>query len=176
MLPLLVADRALAPLRGGLLRLTDFLFRVTHFHDLRAAPYITDEELKSVLSQEHESGIEEDGRQMICRILEFRDVQLREILVPRPDIIAVPEDATIEQALAITANTNTRACRCFATTSTRLPGSCSPRSCCPVIPEANWAGCPRTGPAAPLRARDDERAELHQERPAPAIPFGCCSG
>jgi CBS domain containing-hemolysin-like protein len=99
--PLVAVDYLFAPFRKALLWLTEFLFRVTRFHELHAAPYITDEELKSVLAQEPEGEIQEDGRQMIRRILEFRDVQLREILVPRPDIIALPEDATVEEALAL---------------------------------------------------------------------------
>ncbi|MCX5771808.1 MAG: hemolysin family protein, partial [Candidatus Hydrogenedentes bacterium] len=100
--PLLAADWLLAPLRKGLLRLTDVLFRVTHFHELRAAPYITDDELKSMLGNgEAKGSTEEEGREMIRRILEFHDVQLREIVVPRLDIVAVPEDATVEEALAL---------------------------------------------------------------------------
>jgi len=98
--PVLVVDRLLAPVRDGLLRFTDMLFRATHFHDLRAAPFITDEEFKSVLTHGEAQGvIEEDERQMIQGILEFRDALLREILVPRPDVIALAEDATVRDAL-----------------------------------------------------------------------------
>ena len=101
-IPLLAVDRALTPLRDGFLRLTDFIFRVTHFHELHAAPFITDVELKSILAHEQTTtAVQEEGRQMIRRILEFHDVQLREILVPRPDIVALPEDATVAEALTI---------------------------------------------------------------------------
>jgi len=101
-LPLLAFGRALAPLRDGLLRITDFLFRITRFHELHAAPFVTDEELKSVLANGQSEGIiEEEGREMIRRILDFHDAQLREILVPRPDVVAVPEDATVGETLAL---------------------------------------------------------------------------
>jgi len=100
--PLLAADWLLAPLRKGLLRLTDLLFRVTRFHELRAAPYITDVELKSMLSNgEAKGAVEEEGREMIRRILEFHDVHLWEIVVPRPDIVAAPEDATVAEGLKL---------------------------------------------------------------------------
>ena len=100
--PLMAADWLLAPLRKGLLRLTDFLFRVTRFHELRAAPYITDVELKSMLTNGEAKGtVEEEGRKMIRRILDFHDVHLREIVVPRLDIVALPEDATVEEGLAL---------------------------------------------------------------------------
>jgi len=101
-IPLMAADKLLAPLRNGLLRLTDTLFRVTRFHELRAAPYITDMELKSMLSNgEARGAIEQEGREMIRRILEFHDIHLREIIVPRPDIVAVPEDATVAEGLEL---------------------------------------------------------------------------
>ena len=38
---------------------------------------------------------------MIQGILEFSDAVLREILVPRPDVAALPEDATVREALAL---------------------------------------------------------------------------
>ncbi|HNR36084.1 MAG TPA: hemolysin family protein [Candidatus Hydrogenedentes bacterium] len=99
--PLLAADRLLAPLCATLLRVTDFLFQITHFSAFHAAPYITDEELKTILSDEQTpSAIKEEGRQMIRRILEFHDVSLREILIPRPDVIALSEDATVAEAHA----------------------------------------------------------------------------
>lgn len=100
--PLLATDRILAPLRDGLLGITNILFKVTRFHELRAAPFITDEEFKSALTDGEAQGvIEEDERQMIQGILEFSDARLREILVPRPDTIALPEDSTVGQAHAV---------------------------------------------------------------------------
>lgn len=100
--PLLLIDRLLAPLRNGMLWITDQLFRVTRFHELHAAPYITDDELASMLARTgHDDKVEDEGRQIIRRILEFHDVQLREILVPRPDVIALPEDATVAEAIQV---------------------------------------------------------------------------
>ena len=100
--PLQAVGRIIGPVRDGLLWFTDRLFRVTRFHELHAAPFITDVELKSVLSNgEPEDEVEEDGRQMIRNILEFHDAQLREIVIPRPDVVAVPEDATVGEALAL---------------------------------------------------------------------------
>lgn len=100
--PLSMADRVLAPFRDGLMKVANLLFRITRFHELRAAPFITDEELKSLLTDGEAQGvIEEDERQMIQGILEFADALVREILVPRPDIVAIPEEATVADALAL---------------------------------------------------------------------------
>jgi putative hemolysin len=101
-IPLRFFDKTLAPIRDGFLKLTDGLFKLTRFHELRAAPFITDDEFKSVLTDGEAQGvIEEDERQMIQGILEFSDATLREILVPRPDVIALPEDASVADALAV---------------------------------------------------------------------------
>jgi magnesium and cobalt exporter, CNNM family len=101
-LPLTVMDRLLGPVRDGLLWVTDSLFRITRFHTIRAAPFITEHEFKTLLSHgEAEGVIEEDERQMIEGILEFSDARLSEILVPRPDVIAIPDDATVRDALDV---------------------------------------------------------------------------
>lgn len=100
--PLMAVNAVLAPLRDLLLRVTDGIFHVFHFSQFHAAPFITDEELRAVLSQgESEGVIEEEERQMIQGILEFTDAMLREILVPRPDIVAIPEGATVREALDV---------------------------------------------------------------------------
>ncbi|HOZ47108.1 MAG TPA: hemolysin family protein [Candidatus Hydrogenedentes bacterium] len=101
-IPLRMVSRLLGPVCGALLAITRLLFRVSRLQELRAAPYVTDEEIKAVLSNgSSRDPVEEKGREMIRRILEFRDVMLREILVPRPDVIALPEDATVEEARAL---------------------------------------------------------------------------
>lgn len=99
-IPMTLADRLFAPIRTGLMWLTNVLFRVTRFDTLRAAPFITDEEFITVLYDGEKQGvIEVEERQMIEGILEFRDAVLREILVPRPDVVALEETATVRDAL-----------------------------------------------------------------------------
>ncbi|HPJ99883.1 MAG TPA: CNNM domain-containing protein, partial [Candidatus Hydrogenedentes bacterium] len=99
-LPLSLADRILAPLRNGLLRLTDLIFRATRFNEIHAAPFITDEELKAALSTgESHGAIEKGERQMIQGILEFTDTRLREVLTPRPDVVSLSFSATVQEAL-----------------------------------------------------------------------------
>lgn len=100
-IPLLGAERVLAPLRVAVMRLTDFIFHSIGFHERHAAPFITDDELKSVISETEVAGvIEEEEREMIRGILDFSNVTLREILVPRLDVVAIPQEATVAEALA----------------------------------------------------------------------------
>jgi CBS domain containing-hemolysin-like protein len=98
--PLRLADRVLAPVRNGLIWFTDRLFKVTRFHEVRAAPFITDEEFKAALTTGESHGVIERGeRQMIQGILEFTDTKLREVLTPRPDVVALLSTASVGEAL-----------------------------------------------------------------------------
>jgi len=98
--PIFLVDRILAPVRDGIILLTGFLFRVTRFSRVRVAPFMTDEEFKSLLSEGEAVGvIEEDERRMIQGILDFGQVMVRDILIPRPDVIALTDDATVGEAL-----------------------------------------------------------------------------
>jgi putative hemolysin len=101
-LPMMAAERVFHPVAQGVLWLTNAIFHATRFHEIHAAPFITDEEFKAVLFEGEAQGvIDEDERQMIQGILEFRDVLLREILIPRPDVVALPETATVADALQL---------------------------------------------------------------------------
>lgn len=101
--PLQAADALLTPIRWAVLHITDFLFRVTRLNGIQAAPFITDEEFKSVLAdtEAHGGVIEAEEGQMIQGILEMGDALVREILVPRPDVVALPYNATVRQAVEV---------------------------------------------------------------------------
>jgi putative hemolysin len=64
---------------------------------------IDEEELRAVLGPEYHNGeqIEEGERAMIDAILELEDRTARDIMVPRLDIIAVPEDAALADVVTI---------------------------------------------------------------------------
>ena len=101
-LPLFCIDIIMSPLRGSVMALVGFLFKITRLSQVPPAPFLTDDEFFTLLSDGEASGvIEEDERQMIQGILEFSDVTVREILVPRPDIVALKESATAGEALEI---------------------------------------------------------------------------
>lgn len=101
-IPLKGIDAVLGPVCRGLILFTNFVFRVTRFDDIKAAPFITDEEFKNLLTNSEAQGVlEQDEGQMIQGILEFSDALLREILVPRPDVVAIGEEATVAEALEL---------------------------------------------------------------------------
>lgn len=61
---------------------------------------VTEEELKLLVNVGEEEGvIEAEEREMIEGIFEFSDTLVREVMVPRIDIVAVREDASVDMAL-----------------------------------------------------------------------------
>ena len=86
----------------------DAVTRVFLFLDRRprtTIPYepIDEEELQAVLGPEYTNGeqIEEAERAMIDAILNLEDSTARDIMVPRLDIVAVPEEASLAEIVAI---------------------------------------------------------------------------
>lgn len=91
-----------SPIRKLLLSSIGFTFRITRFSSIPPSPWVTDDELKLLVQEEGISDvIAEDERKMIRGILEFRDEPVKRILVPRTEIIAIPDEATVEEAWEI---------------------------------------------------------------------------
>jgi putative hemolysin len=66
------------------------------------APYLTEEELMTVLSVSEEQGvIEEEERQMIHGIIEIGDKTVREVMVPRTDITAIERSTPLKEIVKI---------------------------------------------------------------------------
>ena len=66
------------------------------------SPYLTEEELMTLLHVSEEQGvIEEEEREMIHGIIQIGDKSVREVMVPRTDITAIPRDATLDEIVRI---------------------------------------------------------------------------
>lgn len=65
-----------------------------------------EEELRMVLSRSSKAGrIAEDERDMIQRVFELDDIQVQEIMVPRPDVVSVTAETTLEEFQTVIAET-----------------------------------------------------------------------
>ena len=63
-------------------------------------PYPTDEEMRDLLAEEDaDEPIPDDERAMITSILELGDTVVREIMVPRPDMVTVEADAELREVI-----------------------------------------------------------------------------
>jgi len=63
---------------------------------LRQGPWFLEHEIRSLAEKGHEEGVlEEQAKEMIHSILEFRDTIVREVMVPRPDVVAIDVSASL---------------------------------------------------------------------------------
>ncbi|MDI9485194.1 MAG: hemolysin family protein [Bacillota bacterium] len=63
---------------------------------------ITEEELLTIVEEAQiEGGINEQEGELIRSVIEFDDLEVGDIVTPRVDVIAVPEDATAEEVLDV---------------------------------------------------------------------------
>ena len=69
---------------------------------LRGGPFVTEEDLLTMADvAAQESSIETEERELIHSIFEFGDTVVREVMVPRPDMVAVDAEATVDEAIRI---------------------------------------------------------------------------
>jgi putative hemolysin len=69
---------------------------------IRQGPFVSEEEIRSMASLGSEEGsIEEEEKELIHSIFEFGDTIVREVMVPRPDIIAIEHDRTLRDVQAL---------------------------------------------------------------------------
>jgi putative hemolysin len=67
---------------------------------LKEGPFVSEQELLGFVEAAAEDEvIEHEERELIESIIEFGDTVAREVMVPRPDMVSVPEDATVSAAL-----------------------------------------------------------------------------
>jgi len=65
------------------------------------ASVYTEEELRRLIDLSHKSGhVEDEERRLINRVFEFADAEVREAMVPRTNVEALPVTATLEEARA----------------------------------------------------------------------------
>jgi CBS domain containing-hemolysin-like protein len=68
---------------------------------LKQGPFVSEADLRSMAEVGHEEGsIELEEKDLIHSIFEFGDTIVREVMVPRPDILAIESDKTLRDAQA----------------------------------------------------------------------------
>ncbi|HYL52956.1 MAG TPA: hemolysin family protein, partial [Acidimicrobiia bacterium] len=67
---------------------------------LRHGPFVTEEEILTMADvAAQEAAIETEERELIHSIFEFGDTVVREVMLPRTDMVAVEADATVDEAI-----------------------------------------------------------------------------
>ncbi len=69
---------------------------------LKQGPFVSEADLRAMVEAGHEEGsIELEEKDLIHSIFEFGDTIVREVMVPRPDIVAIEADGTLRDVQAL---------------------------------------------------------------------------
>ncbi len=95
-------SRLVYPLLRVILIFTDSILRLFGVRKGETDSVVTEEELKTLVEMSEEEGVlEPSERLMIHRIIEFGDTLVRDVYVPRTDMVRVKQDITVERLTAI---------------------------------------------------------------------------
>jgi CBS domain containing-hemolysin-like protein len=99
--PVRAVTIALRPIVAVLTVLATLLVR-TAARGAVPGPFVTEEELRMLVVMGEQQGVvEQEERQMMMGVLEMTDKAVREIMVPRVDVVAVEADKTIAEVIEI---------------------------------------------------------------------------
>jgi putative hemolysin len=83
----------------GLISLTNVIVKGK---GLQQGPFVSEQELLGIVeAAAQDEVIEHEERELIESIIEFGDTVVREVMVPRPDIVTIDHDLTITEALDV---------------------------------------------------------------------------
>ncbi len=93
-------SKVLHPIIVGLTFITTGLVRLIGGGAVRRGPFVTEEELRLLVEVGEEEGVlEEDEREMIHNVFELADTTVREIMVPRIDMVTIEGSASVDEAM-----------------------------------------------------------------------------
>ncbi len=98
--PVRVAAWLLSPIVWTLGTVTSNLVRLMGGQVKHRGPFVTEEELRLLVTVGEEEGVlEEEETEMIHSIFEFADTTVREVMVPRIDMVTLDSHATVTEAV-----------------------------------------------------------------------------
>ncbi|MEZ3117356.1 hemolysin family protein [Halobaculum sp. MBLA0147] len=95
-----IVGKILFPLITLFYYLTKTVNKITGGNSAIESSYVSREEIRNMIETgQREDILDEDEHQMLQRTLEFNETTAKEVMTPRLDMTAVPEDATVESAI-----------------------------------------------------------------------------
>jgi putative hemolysin len=90
----------LHPIVWALSVITNALVRFIGGDIKHRGPFVTEEELRLLVTVGEEEGVlEEEETEMIHSVFEFADTTVREVMIPRIDMVTLESDATVDEAV-----------------------------------------------------------------------------
>jgi putative hemolysin len=100
--PVRAAAWLLRPVVWALGVVTSLLVRLLGGQVKHSGPFVTEEELRLLVTVGEEEGVlEEEETEMIHSIFEFADTTVREVMVPRIDMVTLDSNATVTEAVDV---------------------------------------------------------------------------
>jgi CBS domain containing-hemolysin-like protein len=94
--------KLLTPVTKALLIVANAVTAVLPGEGLRKGPFVSFDEVRASGAEEQdEEEHEEEERELISSIFEFGDTVVREVMVPRPDMVSVPAETSLDEALGV---------------------------------------------------------------------------
>lgn len=85
--------------------ITGVIFKLLGIKDKGAQPYITEEELKTMVNVSHEEGVLEiEERQIINNVFQFGDMQAKEAMIQRLDMVAIDSEDSYDEIIEMFKN------------------------------------------------------------------------
>jgi putative hemolysin len=90
----------MTPVNSAFLFATNIIVRLFGVSPVSHGPFVTEDDIRNIVNAGAEQNVlEEEEREMIHSIIQFGDTIVREVMTPRPDMIAVSVDASPRRAL-----------------------------------------------------------------------------
>jgi CBS domain containing-hemolysin-like protein len=98
--PVYYVGKLLRPIGRLLILIANVIISPLPGRTLPKGPFVTEEEIRHMVDvAEEEQEIEEEERELIHSVFEFGDTVVREVMVPRPDMVTAPAEATVDEVL-----------------------------------------------------------------------------
>lgn len=114
---------ALAPVVRLMTAISNTVLRLVGISPRHQRHFITADEIRAAADMGEEEGtVEPDEGEMFDSVIELGEKTVRDIMVPRVDIVAVPEDASLEQAAEVAVGSGFSRIPVYADTIDRITG------------------------------------------------------
>lgn len=91
-----------SPIVKTLMLVTNVLIRLFGGNVDSSKPFITTDQLKTIVTVSHEEGvIEDEEKEMIYNVFGFGDSYTKDVMIPRTDMVAIDIDSTYEEILEL---------------------------------------------------------------------------
>jgi len=90
----------LTPINSAFIFITNLLVRPFGISPVPRGPFVTEDDIRNIVNVGAEQNVlEDEEREMIHSVIEFGDTIVREVMTPRPDMIAVEVESSSRRAL-----------------------------------------------------------------------------